>query len=709
MNKKRVYGLISITLLIISAGLIASVFLSSSKQENYDQKQVVINQLTYLSLEQLHYHPKPFDNKLSKEIYKELLKNFDNGKRFFTAQDIARFSRFEYLIDDLVKLNNFDFLEMVKDTYVRRLKYVESFYKDILSKPFDFTKDEYIELDPEKLDYPADTLELKDRWRKILKYETLIKLSSYLDQQEQAKKKNDTTYEYKSFDELERQARKEVEKQYEDWFNFLGQMKEEDWFSLYINSITATFDPHTMYLPPKTEEDFQIYMSGKLEGIGATLQYKNGEIKVVKIIPGGAAWRQGELEVGDVILKVAQDTAPPVSVVGMRLDDAVRLIRGPKGTKVRLTVRKVDGTIKEITIVRDVVIIEDTYARSLILSKPGSKYKIGYIFIPSFYADFQDPKNGRRVYKDVRKELRKLQDQKIDGLIIDLRNNGGGSLDDVIKIVGMFIPKGPVVQVRDRLGKVRVLKDRNDSIYYKGPLLIMVNEFSASASEIFAAAIQDYNRGVVFGAKHTHGKGTVQNIFNYDDVVKDDNLKPLGALKITIQKFYRINGGSTQLKGVTPDIVVPTQFMYVKTGEREEDYPLPWDQIEPTNYKKWKPSYNVDKLKKLSEKRIKNDTIYQIITQRAEQLKQQQDETLIPLNLDNYRQLVKQRRQKNKRFNNLRKAEKNITVEFLKDDRLEFATDTLAKIRYEDWAKNIKKDLYLPEAINVMDDMIKGK
>ncbi len=705
MNKKRVYSLISLTLLVASLALVFSVFTSSSKK-TYDDKQIIVNQLTYLSLERFHYHPKKFDDQLSKEIYKELLKNFDNGKRFFLQSDIETFSKFETLIDDLVKLNNLEFFELMKSTYTKRLKQVEGFYKDILSKPFDFTKDEYIEFDPDKLDYPADSSDLRERWRKILKYETMIKLASYLDEQEQAKKRNDTTYEYKTFDQLEEKARNEVVKQYEDWFSFMNQMKDEDWFSLYINSITAPFDPHTQYFPPKTEEDFQIYMSGKLEGIGATLQYKNGEIRVVKIIPGGAAWREGELEVGDVILKVAQDGEPPVSIVGMRIDDAVRLIRGPKGTKVHLTVRKVDGTIKEITIVRDVVIIEDTYARSLILSKPGSKYKFGYIYIPSFYADFQNP-NGRRVYKDVRKELMKLKDQKIDGLIIDLRNNGGGSLDDVIKMVGLFIKSGPVVQVRNRAGKVKVLRDNNDSVYYDGPLLVMVNEFSASASEIFAAAIQDYNRGVIFGPEHTHGKGTVQNILNYDDFVKYDYLKPLGALKITIQKFYRINGGSTQLKGVTSDIIVPTPFMYVKTGEREEDYPLPWDQIEPAKYKKYKPKYNLEKLRKRSEQRIEQDSVYAIIKQRAKFMKQQQDQMVVPLNIDEYRNMVKQRRQQNKAFNRIRKAKKNIDISFLVDDQKKFQTDTLAQVRYEDWKKNVQKDLYLPEALNVLTDMIK--
>ncbi len=706
-RRKILLKLFGLLLIFVVIALILTVFTFSKKQVG--KKQYVVQQLVYLSLKQLHYHPKPFDDKLSEQIFGEIIKNFDYGKRFFLKSDYDTFARFKYFIDDLIKLDNLQFFNLVKNVYVQRLSDVQGFYQEILDKPFDFTKKEYIELDPKKLDYAENLDQLKERWRKILKYETLLRLSNYLDEQEQARKRHDTTYKYQTFEQLEAKARKEVKQQYKDWFDFMKQMTDNDYFSIYINSITMTFDPHTQYFPPKKEEDFQIYMSGKLEGIGATLQYKNGEIRVVKIIPGGAAWREGELEVGDVILKVAQDDQPPVSVVGMRLDDAVRLIRGPKGTKVRLTVRKIDGTIKEISIIRDVVIIEDTYVRSVILSKPGSKYKFGYILIPSFYADFQHPKKGRRVYKDLRKELLKLRDQKIDGLIIDLRNNGGGSLVDVVKMVGMFIKHGPVVQVRNPKGKVDVLKDKNDSILYKGPLLVMVNEFSASASEIFAAAIQDYHRGVIFGAKHTFGKGTVQNMINFDDIVKDNSLKPLGALKITIQKFYRINGGSTQLKGVIPDIIVPTQLMYVKTGERQEDYPLPWDEIKRAKYKTWRVKYNVEKLKELSKKRVENDSIYQFIKQYARLLKNMQDQKTVPLNLQEYRKMIKQRRKINKEFAKIRKKDKGLNVTFLIDDSKRFKTDTIAAMRYKDWRKAIKRDIELPEAVNVLTDMVEKR
>ncbi len=706
-HRKFLFKFLGILLVFVVIAVIISVFTFSKK--DIGKKQYVVQQLVYLSLKQLHYHPKPFDDKLSEQIFNEIMKNFDYGKRFFLKSDYDTFSRFKYFIDDLIKIDNLQFFNLVKNTYVQRLSDVEGFYQEILDQPFDFSKQEYLELDPKKLDYAQDLDQLKERWRKILKYETLLRLSNYLDEQEQARKRHDTTYKYQTLEQLEAKARKEVKQQYKDWFDFMKQMTDNDYFSIYINSITMTFDPHTQYFPPKREEDFQIFMSGKLEGIGATLQYKNGEIRVVKIIPGGAAWRQGELEVGDVILKVAQDDQPPVSVVGMRLDDAVRLIRGPKGTKVRLTVRKIDGTIKEISIIRDVVIIEDTYVRSMILTKPGSKYRFGYILIPSFYADFQHPKKGRRVFKDLRKELLKLKDQKIDGLIIDLRNNGGGSLIDVVKMVGMFIKRGPVVQVRDPKGKVQILKDKNDSIYYKGPLLVMVNEFSASASEIFAAAIQDYRRGVIFGAKHTFGKGTVQNMVNFDEIVKDPTLKPLGALKITIQKFYRINGGSTQLKGVVPDIVIPTQLMYVKTGERQEDYPLPWDEIKRAKYKPWHVKYNVEKLKEQSRKRVENDSIYTFIKEYARNLKNMQDQKTVPLNLNEYRRMIKQRRKINKKFAQIRKMDKGLIVRFLRDDSLRFKTDTIARMRYKDWQKTIKRDIDLPEAVNVLTDMVKKR
>ncbi len=703
IKKKNLFALINILLLTGGLAIILLVFTNS--KQSPDRKEQVVNQLTYLALKQIHYQPKAFDDSLSVEIFNETLKNFDPGKRFFTKSDVENLAIYQYLIDDLIRNSNFSFLDAVISTYQNRYKQVKHFYKEILSKPFDFSKDETLQLDPDKIDYAKDTNELKDRWRKILKYETLMKLNAYLNNQEKARKKSDTV-KIKSVEELEAKARKEVMKQYDNWFEFMDKLNRQDWFALYINSITAVFDPHTEYMPPKQKEDFDIYMSGKLEGIGATLQYKDGEIKVVKIIPGGAAWREGELEAGDVILKVAQGDEPPVSIIGWRLDDAVRLIRGPKGTKVRLTVRKVDGTIKEISIIRDVVIIEETYARSVILSKPGSKYRFGYIYFPSFYADFQNP-NGRRVYKDVEKELKKLKEDNVDGIIIDLRNNGGGSLDDVIKIVGLFINKGPVVQVRDRKGNVRVYEDPEEKITYSGPLLVMVNELSASASEIFAAAIQDYHRGIVMGAKHTHGKGTVQNIMNYDNFITDKSLKPLGALKITIQKFYRINGGSTQLNGVTSDIIVPTPFMFIKTGEREQDFPLSWDKIKPAKYHLWKPRYNLKKIREKAEKRIAQDSIFRIITDYAHSLEYSRNHSLVSLNLEKYRQEQKLRQERNRPYNRIRKTDKNIIINFLPQDKQRFATDTIAKIRYEDWAKNLKKDLYLPEALNILTDMVR--
>ena len=701
LNKKRLFSITNFLILATVLALLVYVFTSSEKSPT--KKEQVVNNLTYLALKQVHYSPKDFNDKTSEQIFYETLNNFDPGKRFFVESDIKQLEVYKYLLDDLIKNNNFSFLDIIINIYEKRYKEIKGFYKTILDTPFDFDKNEYIELDPKKLSYPKDTNELKERWRKIFKYETLTRLNAYLNRQEKKREKNDTV-KVKTLEELEEQARNEVLKQYKNWFEFRDKLNRNDWFALYINSITRVFDPHTEYMPPKIKEDFDIYMSGKLEGIGATLQYKDGEIKVVKIIPGGAAWRQGELETGDIILKVAQEGEEPVSIVGWRLDDAVRLIRGPKGTTVHLTVRKVDGSIKEISIVRDVIIIEETYARSAVLSHPKSNKRFGYLYFPNFYADFNKPQ-GRRVYKDIKIELEKLEQENINGLIIDLRNNGGGSLDDVVKIAGFFIKKGPIVQVRDRKGNVKVFEDPDPEILYKGPMVILVNELSASASEIFAAAMQDYNRAIIMGSKHTFGKGTVQNIMNYDMFVTDKSLKPLGALKITIQKFYRINGGSTQLKGVNADIIFPDQYMYLKTGERQEDYALPWDKITPANYNLWTPQYNLEKIVQQSQKRIKQDSIFKIITGYAHSLKLSRDNTKIPLQLKSFRDYQTKLRKRNKAFNNLKKAKKNIKIDILKADQIKFKTDTIAKVRYEAWIKNLQKDLELPEAINVLEDI----
>jgi len=485
----------------------------------------------------------------------------------------------------------------------------------------------------------------------------------------------------------------------------MTKINDKDILKMYFNSITAFYDPHTSYFPPKDKENFDIHISGKLEGIGATLSQPNAYIKIVSIVPGSACWKQGDLEVGDLILKVAQGAEEPVDVVDMRLDDAIKMIRGKKGTEVRLTVKKADGSITVIPIVRDVVVLEETFAKSIVITDSISHAKIGFIYLPGFYADFEDP-NGRRCSVDVKKEVEKLKEENVDGIIVDLRNNGGGSLMDAVDIVGLFIDKGPVVQVRSRYAMPQVLDDKKSGALYDGDLLIMVNEYSASASEIMAAAIQDYGRGIIVGSKQTFGKGTVQRFIPFDRMIRgNEDLKPLGALKITIQKFYRINGGATQLKGVASDIVLPDAYSKLDMGEKDLDNPIEWDEIPKADYNKLKFKKDINQIRENSLKRIAADTSFTIIEEYSKYLKKVRDETLESLNIEDYKENQLEREKISKRFKKSDKRLSGLKFYVPKADSLEIYSDTIKTEKAKIWIKNLRKDIYLEESYKIIKDM----
>ncbi|MGZ4116228.1 MAG: carboxy terminal-processing peptidase, partial [Bacteroidia bacterium] len=532
--------------------------------------------------------------------------------------------------------------------------------------------------------------------------QVLSRMVEMMDSQDKAKEKSDTV-KLKSKEELEVEARKKILKNNDDYFKRLKELDRNDRIALYFNAITGIYDPHTEFFPPKDKANFDISMSGQLEGIGAQLQEKDGYIKVSSIVPGSASYKQGQLKPGDIILKVAQKGEEPVDVVDMKMDDAVQLIRGKKGTEVRLTVKKPDASIIVIPIIRDIVVIEDSYVQSVILK---GKKNIGYIKLPSFYADFNG-KGGRSCSVDMKKELEKMNDEKVDGIILDLRYNGGGSLSDVVDMTGLFIDTGAVVQVKQREGKAQVLRDRAKGIVYNGPLTVMVNSNSASASEIMAAAIQDYHRGVIVGTSPaSFGKGTVQRFYDLDDYVPPAyaSVKPLGSVKITTQKFYRINGGATQLKGVIPDITLPDPYYLLDQGEKEQDYPMVWDEISPAAYVPVKPNYSLEKLKANSEERVKNSSGFALLNEEAKRLKKQKDDTMVSLNFDKYVAEQKQFKDESKKMDELDKEIPGIDVVALKADAFP-ATDTLKVNKNKEWYKSIKKDIYLNETISIMDEM----
>ena len=486
----------------------------------------------------------------------------------------------------------------------------------------------------------------------------------------------------------------------EEFFDFMEDLDDTDWFSVFINSITEEFDPHTTYFAPNVKKKFDIDMAGKLEGIGARLQKKGDYTKIAELISGGPAWRSGELEVGDVILKVAQAEGEPLDIVGMRLDDAIEFIKGKKGTEVKLTIKKIDGSTKVVSLVRDVVELEETFAKTSVVEKNGRKF--GIIDLPKFYIDFSE-KNFRNSATDMALEVERLKQEKVEGLVIDLRNNGGGSLETAIDIAGLFISEGPVVQVKYKEGQARVRSDKDERIQWDKPLVILVNELSASASEIFAAAMQDYNRAVIIGSKQTFGKGTVQNVLPLNNYYKYP--KDLGALKMTIQKFYRVNGGSTQLEGVTSDIALPSRYTYMEIGERDEERPLEWDKINTADYKVWGKYENFDEVVNNSKKRIGSNPNFLLIDKNAKWLKEGQDDSLVYLNFDKYRKDIEKREKESEEFRPIYNYKNNLTFESPTYELADIEVDSVLAKKREIWHKNLSQDIYVEEALNVLSEL----
>jgi len=687
---------------------IVFVIVAMSIRDDGSKKEKILIEVLAGSLQSGHYAKQDINDEFSKKIFTQYLNHLDYNKRFLYLSDVNELKKYETKMDDQILAQSYQFFDLASNIVAQRIKSSENYIREILAKPFDFNVDETVEFDPKKMDWVKDSLELKDRWRKSLKYQTMTKLADLLQIQEDAIQRKDTAFKVRTFQAIEADARKRILDNYNDWIRRMNQLDRNDRLSDYYNSITAAYDPHSEFMLPKEKQVFDIAMSGKLEGIGAQLQENNGYIKVASIVPGSASWKQGDLKVGDVILKVGQAANEPVSIVDMRIDDAVQLIRGKKGTEVRLTVKKIDGSINIITIIRDEVVLEETFAKSAIVTDKKNSTKVGYIYLPKFYVNFEN-RDGRHCSSDVLKEIERLKKDNINGLILDLRENGGGSLQDVVDMVGLFVKSGPVVQVKSRDGSPYILSDNDSRIQYDGPLVVMVNSTSASASEILAAAIQDYNRGIIVGSVNTFGKGTVQRVYDFDELVSPmyNDVKPLGSIKMTIQKFYRITGGTTQLKGVLSDISLPDAYKYLKIGEKEEDNAMAWDEIKSVNFEKWKPNYDTKQILKQSEKRIKENADFKTIEENAKRLKQQSDETLFSLNITKYRELEKAKKEQVKSFLEIGKAETGLSFFNNSFDKSEMANDSLRIKKSNVWHADLKKDIYLNEAVNVMMDMKK--
>jgi len=699
LNMKR----LPIVIMMVIAGIFLAFQTLGTGTKTPPGKYEEILRLVGEMLTQAHFSPQKINDDFSEKIFNKYLTDLDPEKNMFLQSDITSLQKkYGSTIDEEIKGAPVEFFLAAGKTFNTRMEEAAVLCTEILSKPFDFTVDEEVVLDGDKLDYASSTAEIKERWRKKMKYLTLERYSDLLDVRE--KNKGKEGFVVKTDSDLEADARDKVKKVVDRMFErFRFKFNDDDKFNVFVNAITNTMDPHTEFFPPVDKRYFDEEMSGRFFGIGAQLQYDDGNIKISSIVAGTPAWKSNELKPGDIIQKVAQGKEEPVDLTGFLVTDAVKLIRGKKGTVVNLTVKKADGSVKIVSLVRDEIVQDETFARSAIVKSGNAK--IGYIFLPEFYADFENS-NGNRSYIDVAKEVTKLKEQSVDGIIIDLRNNGGGSLYDVVQMAGLFIEDGPIVQVKDRDNKPSILRDKDKNVLYSGPLAVMVNEFSASASEIFAAAIQDYGRGVVIGSTSTYGKGTVQRNIGLDpETGFSMSNSDLGTVKLTLQKFYRINGGSTQLRGVSSDIVLPDQLENLKVREKDNPDALPWDEINKSPYTAWDAGYDLKTIQQLSNLRLENDPTFKLIKENTEWLASQNNKQY-SLQLDKYRKEQKKIRSTLAQNDALMKLKTEINVTSLPGETNRWANDTSKQERFNQWIKNLRKDIYLDQTVKVVDDMI---
>lgn len=704
MSKKFV----PVLFLLLAAGLFVAYTTmgnADARNDNPKTKFEKILRNVGIILEEGHYSPKKIDDGFSKDVFKKYLDDLDPDKYLFYQKDIDGFKKYELRIDDELHGSSLESYYAMSALYTQRLEEASKDYKSQLAKPMDFTANENLVLDGDKRSYPVTEKEKSDLNRKRIKYLVLGKYSDLLDDKEKNKGKKD--FVSKADTTLEREARRSVEKQLDRYFSTLkNHNKPDDMFSDFVNAITGSMDPHTTYFAPVDKRSFDELLSGRFYGIGAQLKEDDGKIKVASLVAGGPAWKSGNIQVEDEIIKIAQSKAEPVDVTGYAVTDAVKLIRGSeKNSEVRLTLKKEDGTIKVVSLMRDVISLDETFARSAIIS---GVHKIGYIYLPEFYADFERP-DGRRCAIDVAKEIEKLKGQNVDGIVMDLRGNGGGSLYDVVDMAGLFIEDGPICQVKGRDEKTNILRDRDKNILYSGPLAVMVDEFSASASEIFAAAIQDYNRGVVIGSTSTYGKGTVQRSISLDPEAENALFKKpvegLGDIKLTFRKFYRINGGATQLKGVTPDVIIPDRFEHIKIREKDNPDALKWDEVPQASYNAWNPGYDLKTVISSANDQLRNNETFKSIAKDVKMLDENSDKEY-SLNLATYRAEQAKVRTTVKQLETISKLTNDLNVSNSPSDSLIYVSDKDKEAKNKQWLKRVSSDIYIDQTVKVLNNMI---
>ncbi|MFT3904034.1 MAG: carboxy terminal-processing peptidase [Niabella sp.] len=688
--------------------LVAAVSFVGFKMESNSvppDKNEKILRLVGEILTQAHFSPQPIDDSFSEKVFNKFIEDLDREKNIFLKSDIEKLkASYAHKIDDEIKGAPIESFYAISKIFDERMQSTALWPAELLKTPYNYKIKEDVTFDGDKLDYVSTEAARKERWQKKIKYLTLERYVDMLDEREANKKT--AGYVAKSDEQLEKDARAKTDTLMQRFFNrYKVKLNDEDKFSLFVNAITTTMDPHTAFFPPVDKRYFDEEMSGSFFGIGAGLQERDGEIRVISVNVGSPAALSGEIKPGDIISKVGQGNEPQVDLLGYGVQDAVKLIRGKEGTIVSLTLKKPDGTFKVLKLKRAKIENEDTFARSAIIKDDKTGNKIGMIYLPEFYASFDDP-NGRRSYLDVAKEIKKLKAENVSGIIMDLRRNGGGSLYDVVQMVGLFVGDGPVVQVKDRINKPQVIQARDEAPLYTGPLAVMVDEFSASASEIFAAAIQDYGRGIIIGSTSTYGKGTVQRNIGLDEkrgFTFDES--DLGTVKLTLQKYYRISGGSTQLKGVESDVVLPSQLETLKIREKDDKDALPYDEIAKADYQPVKSIYNISEVKQLSRARVARDSAFVIIKNNTAWLTDR-DEKSVSLNIDDFKAEKKIMRTKVAQIDSAQRLKTKLDIKLLAADVNKLPSNQLENERVKAWLKALSQDIYLDQAVKVVDDMI---
>jgi len=666
-----------------------------------------------------HYSKPTFNDTYSMSALEEYIDRLDPHKRFFLQEDVDSFEVYNTQLDDELLTNKFTVFDLVEERFRQRVLEVRGLLPPLF-EDIHYYRYETLETDADKRSFSQTFEDREDYWRRLVKYQIITNYFSFVDTDvSEDAKEADAIFSMDYIDpELERKAIDRVSKNINESLSFVLDMEKDERLQYYYDALLSVLDSYSSFYPPDKKEDFDISISGKLEGIGAVLREDEGFIVVDRIIIGSACWKQGELKEGDKILKVAQADEAPVDLVGLRVRDAVKYIRGEKGTEVRLTVRKPSGKIQVIPIIRDVVEIEETYARAAIIEDDRTSRTFGYIQLPKFYRDFNDSKS-RNTTSDVEKLLEELMDERVEGVILDLRNNAGGALKDAIETAGLFIDPGPIVQVQRRTGRQKVHKSNSKRVY-DGPLVIMLNKFSASASEILAAALQDYNRAVIVGSDSSFGKGTVQTFIDLDAFIDYEvsyrgkpkeisEFKPYGALKLTIEKFYRINGDSTQEKGVIPDIILPDRYGHLEIGEKYNDHALKWDTIDPVRYSPWGMGLNLSYLQKRSKSRTENSEDFQHIFDHVAFLEKNKEVTIEPLHIKKAYEKKRLIEEEDDLFH----EQYNVSSTHLTITSIVEETDNEELIKEQEeknatWHESLLKDPYLDETLYIISDLVKS-